>query len=138
MTSLLINLLINFVERNKESFFISESLIRRLQVNCLTEDKAKLMGWIEQKIGRAATKKYIKDVLSEGKNATNKHQMLEPNIKCHFLKYGLQHQILQLEDEDGKSSYLVLLSTYRLYTSIEVFLCIFEYMSGLIRHFFFI
>lgn len=77
-----------------------KSLIRRLQVNCLTEDKAKLMGWIEQKIGRAATKKYIKDVLSEGKNATNKHQMLEPNIKCHFLKYGLQHQILQLEDED--------------------------------------
>lgn len=94
-------------------------------MNCLTEDKAKLMGWIEQKIGGAATQKYIKDVLSEDKNATNKHQMLEPNIKCHFLKYGLQHQILQLEDEEGKSSYPVLFSTYRLYTTIEVFLCIF-------------
>lgn len=105
-------------------------------MNCPTENKAKLMEWIEEKIGRAATKKYIKDVLSEDKNPQNKDQMLEPDIKSPFLKYGLQHQILRLEDEDDKSSYLVLYITYRLYTNIDVFLCISEYMSRLIRQVF--
>lgn len=92
---------------------------------------------LEEKIGRAATKKYIKDVLSEDKNPQNKDQMLEPDIKSPFLKYGLQHQILRLEDEDDKSSYLVLYITYRLYTNIDVFLYISEYMSRLIKQVFF-
>lgn len=106
-------------------------------MNCPTENKAKLMEWIEEKIGRAATKKYIKDVLSGDKNPKNKDQMLEPDIKSPFLKYGLQHQILRLEDEDDKSSYLVLYITYRLYTNIDVFLYISEYMSRLIKQVFF-
>lgn len=96
------------------------------------------MEWIEEKIGRAATKKYIKDVLSEDKNPQNKDQMLEPDIKSPFLKYGLQHRILRLEDEDDKSSYLVLYITYRLYTNIDVFLYISEYMSRLIKQVFFL
>lgn len=106
-------------------------------MNCPTENKAKLMESLEEKIGRAATKKYIKDVLSEDKNPQNKDQMLEPDIKSPFLKYGLQHQILRLEDEDDKSSYLVLYITYRLYTNIDVFLYISEYMSRLIKQVFF-
>lgn len=41
-------------------------------MNCLIENKVKLMEWIEEKIGCVVIKKYIKDVLLEDKNLKNK------------------------------------------------------------------
>lgn len=70
-----------------------------MQVNCQTEDKDELMGWIEQKIGRRATETFTEDLSLDDKSAKNTNHALI------FLKYGLQHQRLQLEDKDGIKIY---------------------------------
>lgn len=56
------------------------------------------MGWIEQTVGRTAIQTFTDDLLSDSKNAERKNHALFPDSKSIFLKYGLQHQRLQLED----------------------------------------
>lgn len=72
-----------------------------MQVNCQTEDKDELMGWIEQKIGRRSTETFTEDLSSDDKSAKNTNHGLVPDSKSIFFKYGLKHQRLQLEDKDG-------------------------------------
>lgn len=76
-----------------------------MQVNCQTEDKDELMGWIEQKIGRRASETFTEDLSLDDKSAKNTNHALVPDSKSIFLKYGLQHQRLQLEDKDGIKIY---------------------------------
>lgn len=59
------------------------------------------MGWIEQTVGRTAIQTFTDDLLSDSKNAERKNHALFPDSKSIFLKYGLQHQSLQLEDIAG-------------------------------------